>query len=128
MRTDFVFGEHCLNGVECRFRNEWWECVSIHCAVVKIDSDVSCVSQDVIYRIHSERFAAMAEPFKMQHIYYLSCNFSRDILIEDEFYRSRLVFFYDYFFVYDFEAVSDPTADKVAFFSAFVLTAFDFLR
>ena len=70
----------------------------------------------------------MAEPFKMQHIYYLSCNFSRDILIEDEFYRSRLVFFYDYFFVYDFEAVSDPTADKVAFFSAFVLTAFDFLR
>ena len=45
----------------------------------------------------------MTEPFMMQHIYYLSRNFSRDILIEDEFYRSRLVFFYDDFFICDGE-------------------------
>ena len=124
MRAEFIFCQHCLNGIEQFRRHDGRESVGIFLFIVIINAYVAGIAQYLVNGIGQERFTPAGKSALVQDFNDFPRNLTGGVLVKDIADSLRLVFIYDDLFIDDFISVGDTAADKVAFFPALVLSAF----
>lgn len=89
---------------------------------------ITLITKNSIDGIIIERFASVRQPSLVQYGDDLPRDLAGCVLLKDITYSLCLILVDEDFFIFDFESVSDASADKVSFLAALVLPSAYLLR